>query len=1100
MRSGTCVFTFTLALALAAPAGAEPPRPGSKEAARQLLLEKLRRDIAKVARSTEVTKDLIGRSRGAPFLPEIHLRLAELYVEQARYELLLVRESRGEGGQGSVVAPTAKLLKEKAVETYLRLLSEFPDFAKADRVRFYLAHEYRDLGRFEEMARAYEALIAKHPASPLVPDAHLVLGDHRFDAKDLAGARRHYQKVIDGPPSAALAMAHFKQAWVYMNEVNYAEALRHFEAVLKAPAPGEASLREQARRIDLQREALLDLAYAYTEVRKPAGALAYFRALAPTRNVYAQALEKLGRRYFLKQDFVAAGSVYRELARLTSDPEGNLEHTARIYEAEKRVERYAKVNEDVGALLATLDSHRFDWRVPEPDRKSAESDFEQYARDLATRAQEKAQGKNPALSSRAADAYLRYLESFPESPMAKEILANLADTLYEARRFVEAGDRYRALAEVVKDDAKAHEEALYNACAAFHAALKEAPKLPRFDRVWAQQGLIESGVAYVAAYPRSERVAEIELNIGRSAYEAGDFDRAVAVFEELVAARPNHASAPVAVELILDSYAQRQDFVGLAAKARALAGRVSDSALKQRLEQVAKQAEERQIGEVLLTAAGDKSDATSAGEQLRAYWEKNKSSPVAEKTLYAAFVQHKEARNYDQLFETGDQFIGAYPESPYLGDVFGTLASFATQTGGYDRATVYLEELYKRFPKEAAAQRLLAQSATLKALIGDHRGAAAAYRALIAAGAERAQRLEYQAKLLEALEALGDMEALGAAAAEVLRSEPQHVKAHLMAGLAAQRAGRHEAALTAYRAAMSAAGKSPPEAAREDAARAAFGASDALFRLFERVAGDGDVQAATAAKADLLGDLEEATSQAIAYNRGTWAVGALHRTGLAYSQLAAFLESAPAPSGLSKAELAQYQTLVAQQVTAIRTKGRELFEACLERSRSLEIYVGPVLGCLARGPEPGVPPVRLQASAPGAQRRAELEAALAKNPRDKDALAELADLFNAAGEPAKAKLTASRGLELDDRDARFWNKLGLAELLLGKPQEAHGAFARATKLGHPYAALNEAALRLGFGDEAGAKKVLAEADIDEAPKGALDLHPGAADALAKLKR
>ncbi|MBW1873145.1 MAG: hypothetical protein JRJ19_13835, partial [Deltaproteobacteria bacterium] len=43
----------------------------------------LKRDIIKVEHSIDVTKDLIKKSKGAPYLPDIVFRLAELYVEKS---------------------------------------------------------------------------------------------------------------------------------------------------------------------------------------------------------------------------------------------------------------------------------------------------------------------------------------------------------------------------------------------------------------------------------------------------------------------------------------------------------------------------------------------------------------------------------------------------------------------------------------------------------------------------------------------------------------------------------------------------------------------------------------------------------------------------------------------------------------------------------------------------------------------------------------------------------------------------------------------------------------------------------------------------------
>ena len=127
LRNNKKLFLIIFSLSLSSAAYAQAPGTAgfrTKEQERQEFIAKLKRDIAKVAHSVEVTKELIGRSRGAPFLPDIYLRLAELYVEQARYEFYVVHEERGENAKGSAVVPTARLLKEKAVETYERILSE----------------------------------------------------------------------------------------------------------------------------------------------------------------------------------------------------------------------------------------------------------------------------------------------------------------------------------------------------------------------------------------------------------------------------------------------------------------------------------------------------------------------------------------------------------------------------------------------------------------------------------------------------------------------------------------------------------------------------------------------------------------------------------------------------------------------------------------------------------------------------------------------------------------------------------------------------------------------------------------------------------------
>ncbi len=1078
-----------------------PGSAGYKTEAQQRneFIAKLRRDIAKVAHSADVTKELISRSRGAPFLPDIYLRLAELYVEQARYEFYLVHEELGESSKGSAVAPTAKLLKERAVETYERILSEFPDYKDNDKVLFFLGHEYRELGRYEDMITQYEKLVGKYPKSSLVLDAYLVLGDYRFDKQDLVGAKRYYQKILDLPTGPVHDMAHFKMGWVYLNEVDYKEALNHFEAAVKSEfAPSkETTRREQERRVNVKQEALVDLAYAYTEVKKPEGALKYFRGLAPSRNMYLLALQKLAKRYFVKQDFDSAANIYREVAELSYDAETNLDAAAQIHQATINAAHFRTVHRDVAVMLKALDDYRFDWRVPQAQRDAATKDVEQYARDLATRGQTHTQ-KDKTIGTRVAAAYARYLDSFPAGSEARAITENLADTLYEARLHTRAGDRYEEAARLAQNDPKGYEEALYNACAAFHAALKDAQKMPRFDRIWAQQGLIRNGVIYVENFPKSDKVPEIKLNIGRSYYEAGEFEQGVGVFEEFLASYPNHPSAITVAELILDSYAQQQNFAKLSEKAKQLAANPSlgDATFKNRLLSMAKGAEERQIGEVILTASVDKSSGGDAGEQLRKYWEQNKTSPVAEKTLYTAFVQYKEARDLPKALETGNQFIGAYPQSQYLGDIFGSLAAFTYETGNFEQAMVYLEEYHRRFPGVAQAQRALYRAGVLKQLLGDHRGAIAAFEPLLTA-ADPELRADAANNALLSYEKVGDWDGLDQAARKILAADPGQVRAHTVRGLVAQQAGNLEVAAEHFENAVKSAGRGASGSVAEDAARAAFGLGDLVFRQFERIGLEGDLQTAAAAKAELLAELENAMVDAVAYNRGTWAVAALHRVGLAYASFARFLESAPVPEGLAAGELQQYQTLVAEQVAQIQAKANDYFDTCLTKARSLGVMSAAVLGCHERGPEATLGVVSINPQNPRTTQAA-LEQALAKNPKDLDVLDQLAELHLLRGEAARAKLVAGRGSELDERDGRFFNKLGMAELALGQPQEAYFAFKKAAELGHPYAAASLAALLLDFKDTSGAARAVESAKV-EIPPGAVDIHPRAAAALTQIE-
>lgn len=1094
-------FAAVLILALAPPAlGQELRGPDlrSEQERKAIFVEKLERDIAKVVRSIEVTEELISRSRGAPYLPDIYLRLAELYVEQARYEFYRVHEDRNEGSAG--VAPTAKLLKEKAIETYRRILDEFPKWQDSDKVRFYLAHELRDLGEYDAMLAAYQDLVEKHPKSPLVFDAYLVLGDYAFDKAELDEAESWYRKILDAPRTPTHDLAHFKMGWIELNRGRFPPAFGHFEAASASSWDVAGDRDEQSRRVDVKREALVDLAYTYTEVKKPKGALRYFRKLAPSRTLYVLALDKLAGRYFVKENYDAAAGIYRELARLSHDPVENLDRMSQVYQAVVRAKSFGHVDEDVDHLLDAADQYRFDPRVNADERTAATRDAELQSRDLATRAQQVALSKKDRrLGRKVASAYERYLQSFPASDNRAQIVANLADTLFEAQRFLEAGDRYEQSAEVAADDA-ARQEALYDACVAFRKAIEVAgPTMPRFDRLWAQRGLIQNGRRFVELAPSSPRVPEIELGIGRSYFESGDFERAVGVFEEFIEDHPKDSRVETVADLILDAFAQQKDYAGLADKARALAeAKVGGPGFGQRMLQTAKAAEERQIGEVILTSSVESDTGEDAGARLRRYWQENQSSPVAERTLYTAFVQYKEARDLAPLFDTGNQFIGAYPKSQFLGDVFGTLAAFTSQVGQFEQAAVYLETYAERFPKDAAARRDLLRAGQLRMALGDNDGAATALQRLYDSASDAESRAEAGVLLLKALRELERWDQVQAVATRLAREGRAAVRANLYLGLAAQRGGDAQRAARAFATAVESSGRSASGADKADAAEAAFRYGTLLLEKFRQASALSDPSEAVAVKAELLPELEAAMVDVVGIGIGEWGVAALHRVGLAYAEMAGFLAEAPLPQGLSPEEQAQYAEALEAQVSALEGRAEELFGACVDRGLALSVFTAELKGCIEQGPASPIAAVRPSGASAGD--RTQLEASVTRRPNDPDAIAALAEQLLGSGEAARARLLAERGLEVEPRHPRLHNLAGAASLALGEPSVAVAAFKEAEQLGHPYAAANRAAVLASLGAEAAAAEVIEQASLDDLPAGAVDLHPDAVALLRRLER
>src|ERR1700722_8183430 len=76
------------------------------------------------------TKVMIQRAHGAVYMPDLYMRLAELYTDRARYAWLVAYERNKARGDDSkaVESPEARLLKNLAIGTYGRILREFPTY------------------------------------------------------------------------------------------------------------------------------------------------------------------------------------------------------------------------------------------------------------------------------------------------------------------------------------------------------------------------------------------------------------------------------------------------------------------------------------------------------------------------------------------------------------------------------------------------------------------------------------------------------------------------------------------------------------------------------------------------------------------------------------------------------------------------------------------------------------------------------------------------------------------------------------------------------------------------------------------------------------
>ena len=1093
-------------------------KPRDESENKQDILLKLSADINKVDHSIEVTKELIKNSPDAPYLADLNYRLAELHVERSRYVYARLMEQRPDGDSNisGEQALEVQISKRLAIETYTRILNEFPEYMDNDQIRFFRAHEHRELGEFDTMLNEYKGLIAKYPRSKWSIEARLILGDHHFDKGSVDDAEPFYKEILELSESHVHDMARYKLGWIRINQERFSEALRYFEDAVKSKRKKERGAVGDARSLDVKRESMMAMTWPYSEVRKAYEAPSYFRRLAESKTLYVAVLKKLANRYFVKTEYANASLLYREVVRLSASVDENIEYIQRTYEAvrnmsRKNSRRYANASADVAAMITNASRFQNHLGYGEEEKAQLLKDFEIRARDLATRLHVDSQKRRNTRSIRtAADAYRRYLSLYGTNKKSNSIRSNRASALFETKDFVEAGIQYEELA-LAMQEGDARRETIYKSILSYFNAIdadtlyrrKNPTKeslLDKLSAVRAREGLKQLGAYYVKKWPKDARVPNVKFNIAMMYYQQGQYEKSSELFTAFIETYPTHKDGVTAGNLALDSLNKMDDLDGLAKLAQRFVknNNIRNTKFKKDALRIAEAARKRNVEMTVIST--NEGDFT---ETMLAEWEKHKGTAEGEEFLYTGFVKFKNESNVAGVFDFGGRMIGAYPKSARLVDVFATMGAFAARAADFERAAVLFEEFYKRFPTNKSAVNLLASAANFRMFLGDFPNAMKDFEVLRTRGSPSQQRNAYL-KMMRAYRESRNWAALARAARSALKADRNWLYASFSLGLAL--ANQNET-VSAQRELERASRLSP----RNDEDREARG--QVLFELgrlmqqrFEgiRAANAQVAEQAVQARLQLLEALEQTYVAAIQSGEGAWGIAALHEIARAYQDFGSFLTNLPAPAGMSAAERRQYSEALAQQGQVYTTKALDTQKACKAKAIELKVFTPFAAGCLAETLEPvqRVAPTRHRRPTRDAsteKRFQQLRQRLVKTPENIEVLNELARQAVATQDFHLAKLTLSKALEVDSGNGVAQNLMGVAQWSLGDPQGAYESFKQSRAAGVREAATNQAALFKQYGYENAARQALqaggggAGLELD-----APDVHPAVRTMLREV--
>jgi tetratricopeptide (TPR) repeat protein len=1062
-------------------------------------------DKQKINLAIENTKKLIEQSQERAYLPELYLRLSELYIEKSRIVYFL-RKTEPDAVKGEKLSSLeANTLKIQAIEVYKRILSHYPNYSHLDKVHFFMAHEFRELNRIEDMVAQYQALIERFQDSEYVPESLLLLGDYYMNDGQLDLAKRQYEAVLKHPNSSAVAIARYKLAWVHINKKEFGPAIRLLEQSVSGASAGKQLDVDTYNRVDIRLEALNDMAFSYSEFYKkepPRHAVDYFRQYAWSRPAYTVVLEKLAYRFLIKKKWQHAAYLYRELSNLQHDPEKLLEYAENIFICVNESKDYEHADQDVRIIVSALQKQRYTVHVADDDRQELMTRYELYARDVSTRLHDtsrKTGAQGDFLTAVA--AYKAYLDFFDESPVYDEMKANYAESLFAAKQYAEAGKIYEQVASNISAETQAAEKEtrLYSATVSYYEALKHRDQLNYFQVTQARSGLQDTGTLFATLYPQSKYVSNVMFNVAWIKHDEGKYRESIDGFKEFIKHYPRGKEADFAVQLIADAYHTLEDYEGLSVfGAEVLANADLGQTIKTEIAQIVKAAESKIISGLIISSVED----WGAGkDQMKQYAETHHASALGEQALHALFVASQENKDLAAIQTTGFDFVTQYSQSKHSESMLKVMIETALKSGQYRTLVRNLEQFVTLFPQHDTAMDFLYQAGQLRESLGQPDLANAHYNRLLAqfrithamkqdlvrALARNEQKLNNPHAAIKVLveqrdsfDDIGRIE-VDATIANLYRRNGEHQKARQY----------QKRVFANYKAK-----KRYPDAVNEAVAEVAYSTAQLLTDRYFATQLKGEIDnAIVSSKTSQLEKLQKAYLSVMDYQSPRWSLMACYRLYEGLMEYAAFLKNAPMPE-LTDEEAQQYRALIQQKAQEYVTEANQYLQTgngLAQKLKSLEPalmrYSTARDDTIARDDaahkdetQPNLAPfsgeitrVVIEAAAFEDAALKSLHEQLMKTPQDIALQLAMAIAYQQKKDYSQSLVMIrnllAREAELDAHDqARLYTLLGTTYLHLGDDQLARDAFNKAleSRPDNHDAALNLAGLYQHYGlvDEA----------------------------------
>jgi len=437
-------------------------------------------------------------------------------------------------------APSGPL---EAVQTYKRILEQYPHYERNDQVLYQMSRAYDELGQTDDAMAVMNRLVREFPDSEYIDEVYFRRGEYYFVRKRYLDAEDSYGAITAmGQGSSYYELALYKMGWTLYKQELYEEALHKYMAMLdyrKSTGFDFASLDENddEHRVN---DTFRVISLSFSNLGDVDEVNRYFAEYGH-RSYADKIYSNLGEFYFTKLRYEDAASVYKSFIDLNPTHGRSPYFNMRVIEIYTEAAFPQLVVEAKKEFAETYALGANFWTVNDVEESAEVVGFlKTNLTDLANHyhalyQEEALADDRPANYGEARRWYGQIIDSFPTDGDTPGINYQLADLLLQNEDYGEAALQYERTAYAYA----AHEQAPAAGYAAVYAH-REALKVADENAApLARQATVDSSLKFADTFPDHE---EADVVLGAAAddlYEMQQFDAAIAAATTLIARYPD---------------------------------------------------------------------------------------------------------------------------------------------------------------------------------------------------------------------------------------------------------------------------------------------------------------------------------------------------------------------------------------------------------------------------------------------------------------------------------------------------------------------------------------------------------------------------------